>query len=345
MNNQMLISIIVPVYNGGKFLPRCLDALNSSTHRSYEIIVVDNGSTDDSAGISREKGATVLEMPGPAGPAAARNLGAQKARGEILFFVDADVVVEPDSVARVASDFQAHPEIAALFGSYDAEPAEKNFLSQYKNLYHHFTHQCGRTDAATFWAGCGAIRRAAFEAVGGFDQKLYERPCIEDIELGYRLRRMGFKILLDKELQCKHLKQWRLKSLLSADILHRAVPWSRLILESREMVNDLNLQTKERVSSALVALSLLILPFSFFKPQLLIAIPILLSIIFALNHRLYSFFWKLKGARFVALAFLMQLLHYFYSGSAFALCWVQHLFAGKARARHLQGNQEKPSPT
>ena len=57
-------------------------------------------------------------------------------------------------------------------------------VSQYRNLLHHFVHQHGHAEASTFWAGCGAIRRAAFDAVGGFDAARFPRPSIEDIELG-----------------------------------------------------------------------------------------------------------------------------------------------------------------
>ncbi len=170
---------------------------------------MDDGSTDNSAEISRQKGATVFQMPRQSGPAAARNLGAEKARGEILFFVDADVIVRNDTIARVAADFQLNPDIGALFGSYDESPAGRNFLSQYKNLYHHFVHQQSSTTAVTFWAGCGAIRREVFISVGGYNHRRYSKPSIEDIELGYRMRAAGHSIFLDKEIQVKHLKQWR----------------------------------------------------------------------------------------------------------------------------------------
>ncbi len=130
MDKRPFISIIVPVYNGGKFLDQCLDALTASFYQSYELIVVDDGSTDDSAEISRQKGARVLQTPrGQSGPAAARNYGAQKAQGGILFFVDADVVVQQKTVAQIAADFLKYPDIGAVFGSYDDSPAESNFLS------------------------------------------------------------------------------------------------------------------------------------------------------------------------------------------------------------------------
>ena len=321
-DKRPFISVIIPVYNGEKFLPGCLDALVSGSYRDYELIVVDDCSTDRSVEISREKGARVLKTPRQSGPGGARNLGAEHARGEVLLFVDADVVVKPDTIDRVAANFMDHPEVAAVFGSYDDEPAEKNFISQYKNLFHRFVHQQARSEAETFWAGCGAIRRDVFLAVDGFDAQRYPRPAIEDIELGYRMRAKGHRILLDKQLQAKHLKRWTLKSLVHADIFCRAVPWSMLIFESKGMVNDLNLQTTDRISAGLLGLSLLLLPFAVLKPQLLLLILVLLALIPILNHKFYRFFYHRKGLAFAILAFPLHLLYYFYSASTFVLCWL-----------------------
>jgi len=124
------------------------------------------------------------------GPAYARNRGAELARGDILFFVDADVVLAADATAQVRDAFREDPQLAAVFGSYDDAPAATNFLSRYKNLLHHHVHQTSRADASTFWAGCGAIRAAMLARAGGFDES-FRRPSIEDIELGRRLRRAG----------------------------------------------------------------------------------------------------------------------------------------------------------
>ena len=77
-------------------------------------------------------------------------------------------------------------------------PRLQGVVSQYRNLLHHFVHQHGNSEASTFWAGCGAIRRSVFEEMGGFDEQRFPTPSIEDIELGYRLRQAGHRILLDK---------------------------------------------------------------------------------------------------------------------------------------------------
>ncbi|HWF11880.1 MAG TPA: glycosyltransferase family 2 protein [Bryobacteraceae bacterium] len=241
------ISVIIPVYNAETYLRRCLTSLAQSSEPALECIVVDDGSTDGSVDVAREFGATVLSTEGRTGPAFARNLGANAARGEILFFVDSDVCVQTDTLAKVAGEFARDPEIDAVMGSYDDWPSAKNFMSQYRNLMHHYVHQNSRREAVTFWAGCGAMRRAVFLEFGGFDEA-YRTPAIEDIELGYRLSAANRKLVLCSNIQVKHLKRWGVGSVLKTDFYYRALPWSELTFRSGSMPNDLNLQISQRIS-------------------------------------------------------------------------------------------------
>ena len=222
------ISVIVPACNSTLHLPRCLDALARSEYLQFEVIVVDDCSTDDTASIGERYGARCLRTPQRMGPAGARNLGAQAAGGEILLFVDADVVVPPGTLRLVAEDFVRDPELAAVFGSYDDQPAWQSFISQYKNLMHHYVHQTSSELATTFWAGCGAMRKAVFEEFRGFDAETYFTPSIEDIALGLKLTQSGRRIKLDKRIEVKHLKRWTVQNLLRADILYRAIPWTQV---------------------------------------------------------------------------------------------------------------------
>lgn len=338
------LSVIIPVHNGGAHLSRCLDALRSSDLKSYEVIVVDDGSTDDSAEAARAHGFEVVRLDARRGPAAARNEGTRRARAEILLFLDADVVARTDTLARVEAFFRKHEETAALFGSYDDEPDAQGFVSQYKNLAHHFIHQRSRADAETFWAGCGAVRREAFDAAGGFDETKYTRPSIEDIELGRRLRRRGFRIALDRELQVKHLKRWTLASLLRADVFARALPWSRLILKEGSMPCDLNLRASDRASAALAcaalpALACAPLPLLFpnifstraapepLLPALLFcASASMLAAVIMLNLPLLRFMRARRGTRFALASFALLTLYYVYSACAFSLCYFERLW-------------------
>lgn len=314
--------MIVPVYNGEKFIARCLDALLANRYPLFEIIVVNDGSTDETEKICRAKRVVVVQSEQPrSGPGAARNFAASQANGNVLLFVDADVVVEHDAIAKVADRFERDPGLAALFGSYDNSPDERNFLSQYKNLQHHFVHQTSNTEASTFWAGLGAIRTDVFFSLGGFDCIQFAVPSIEDIELGARLRKAGHRILLDPTIQGKHLKKWQIVSLLRTDIFCRAVPWSKLILTSHGLINDMNLKSNDRACAGLVALMILLVPLAFWKPVVLLGIVVALAAFVYLNREIFKFFVREKGWLFTAITLPWQLLYFFYSGATFVVCW------------------------
>jgi GT2 family glycosyltransferase len=319
------ISVIIPVHNGAVYLKSCLEAVAASDYRSYECIVVNDGSTDGFHGVAGKFATRIVDLPeGPCGPAYARNRGASVARGSILFFVDADVVLAPGAFRLVEKVFQEQADLAAVFGSYDACPKAGGAISQYRNLLHHFVHQNGNPEASTFWAGCGAIRRSVFEEIGGFDEKRFSRPSIEDIELGYRLRQSGYRILLDKRLQGTHLKSWNLYSLIRTDISCRAVPWSRLILETKKLPNDLNLKLGQRVSFALVALACVFVLGSIVRPSLLVGSASALVAVAIINRRLYAFFSRQGGIRFALVCFGLHVVYYLYSGLTYVSVWLEY---------------------
>lgn len=310
------VSVIVPVYNGGRDFHHCLNQLFSANPSPHEVIVVSDGDTDGSGDLAAEFGANVLRLPEPGGPARARNTGAATATGDILFFVDADVEIKQDTIAKVAQIFAANPEVAAAMGSYDDTPSAPNFLSQYKNLFHHYTHQMGCEEASTFWGACGAVRREVFQAVGGFDAR-YRKPCIEDIELGYRLKRAGHRILLCKMLQVKHRKHWTLHSMLRADFFYRALPWMQLILRDRNPVNDLNLNWTNRASVMLLYGGLLSLFLGMVISPVGFAITLMLwLVLLGLNWSVYRFFARKRGVWFALQVIPWHWFYYFYSGLA-----------------------------
>jgi hypothetical protein len=326
------ISVIVPVYNNPGDLRLCLGALRDAATPDAEIIVVDDGSTDATPSVAAGMGVPVVALVENSGPAAARNQGAQRARGAILFFVDADVVIAPRAIERVQRFFADHPEHAAVFGSYDARPGCRSMVSRYRNLLHHFVHQQGNPDASTFWAGCGAIRRHAFDEAGGFDAARFPRASIEDIELGYRLRAAGHRIRLDPGLQGTHLKRWTLGSIVRTDIAQRALPWSRLILKSGQAPHDLNLTTEQRVSAALVGLAAATVPLGVLRLELLGLPAAALLAVATLNRSLYTFFRRQGGNRFAALCIALHFLYYLCSGLTYLYAWLEHGTRGAALA-------------
>jgi glycosyltransferase involved in cell wall biosynthesis len=337
-SDRLSVSVVVPVYNGGESFRRCLSALAGAEPPPDEIVVVVDGATDDSAQWAQAHGVRVTRTPTRSGPAHARNLGASLARGDILFFVDADVLIRPDAIGQLAGLFRGDPDLTAVFGSYDDAPAATNFLSQYKNLFHHYVHQTAREEASTFFGACGAIRRDIFLDLGGYD-RCYRKPAIEDIELGYRLKEAGHQIRLCKTLQVKHLKRWDILSLLRADFLQRAVPWTELILRDRRFINDLNLRYASRLSVILTFGLLAALIGACFWPGLLVFAGVAILLLLALNAPLYRFFQRKRGLWFALQAISWHWLYYLYSGLAFFVGMIRYAFSGLRT-----GKQRLPKP-
>lgn len=319
------VSIVIPVHNGGESFRRCLQKLSKASPAPYEVIVVADGDSDGSWKLAEDSGAQVIRLPMSGGPARARNAGAAAAKGDILFFVDADVEIYPDTVGQVVTAFQQNPDLAALIGSYDDAPGAPNFLSQYRNLLHHYVHQIGKKEAFTFWGACGAVRRDVFLSVHGFDES-YRKPCIEDIELGYRLCKAGYKIELHPTIQVKHLKRWNTVSMLRADVFYRAIPWMTLLLRDRQFKNDLNLSYASRLSVVLTFAIVVALLSSLFNISSLAIVVVLSLFLLLINLSTYRFFWRKRGLLFTIQVIPWHWLYYFYGGLAFAVGFIHHQF-------------------
>jgi glycosyltransferase involved in cell wall biosynthesis len=327
----MTISVVMPVYNASHYLRLALPPLVEMAARGevLEVIVVDDGSTDDSAAVAAGLGARVIPAPCRGGPGAARNLAAGQAKGEILWLVDADVIAHTDGAEKIRAAFE-DPSVVAVFGSYDDTPPAENFASQYKNLVHHYYHQKGQREASTFWAGCGALRKREFLEVGGFDVERYTRPSIEDIELGYRLRALGKRILLLHDLKGTHLKVWTVRDVIFTDVFRRAIPWARLMLNEVGLTDDLNVSTAERLRAALAGVFVLGIAAAVAEPSVWWLPLAILAGAIGFNWDFFQFLRRRKGVGFALLGILFHQLYYLYGTAAFAWCWIESR-VGRAR--------------
>ena len=329
------ISVIMPVYNGAATIQQSLAPLLTMRRDGevQEIIVVDDSSTDATAELASALNVRVLHSGGRLGPGGARNVAAPVAAGDLLWFVDADVVVHADA-GRVLCQTFRQTGAAAVFGAYDDSPPAPNFLSQYKNLVHHHYHREDGGEAETFWAGCGAIRRDVFLDAGGFDLVHYPYPSIEDIELGFRLRQRGLCIVLEPALLGTHLKVWRLANLLHTEIFRRALPWSRLIHTRTGLTDTLNVGRGERgralLAIGLVAsISLAAVGLTGFWPPV-----VLLIGAGAANATLLKLFYRRRGIWFAVKGLLFHQLYYLYGAAAFSWAWLEHRVSTVRAAWH-----------
>jgi glycosyltransferase involved in cell wall biosynthesis len=329
------LSVIVPAYQGQNVLPLALGALEASTlpRDQWELVVVDDASTDDTPLVGAEYADVVVHLSGkPHGPAYARNRGFEVTRGEVIVFVDADVCVHPTTLAQFAEIFRTQADVGSVFGSYDDNPPGEGFISQYRNLLHHYHHQMNPGDAETFWAGCGAIRASVFAEAEMYDEWHFPRPQIEDIELGHRIRALGHRILLRPEIQCSHLKRWTFKNMIMTDLKDRGVPWARMLVAQGAMVKSksLNLKTIEKISTALIWLMVLFVFAAIImrRPQFLFFAFFCLTPVIYVNRPLYGFFERVRGLWFALRVVPVHVLYYVLNGIAAGFGWFLHQLIG-----------------
>jgi len=322
--SPLKLSAVVPFHRNLGQLRLCLNALRAAGSQLpagaelTDIIVAADGAIEDLRRVAAESSAEVLPIAGPLGPATARTRGAERASGDVLVFVDTDVVVHPDALARIASLFLTQPEISSVFGAYDEEPADQGFFSQCRNLAHSFIHQLSDREAQTFWAGLGAVRVEAFKKVGGFDPR-FVQPSVEDIDLGYRMRQAGLRIVLEPAIRGTHLKRWTFWSSVVSDIRDRGVPWTQLLRRYRSMRNDLNLTYQRRLAVVMAYAVLGCGIGSVAVPVLLAPVAVLLLGLWVIDRSYYQFFVSRRGLAFTLAWFPFHVLHHLCNGVSFAL--------------------------
>jgi Glycosyl transferase family 2 len=285
------LTAIIPATDRPATLPSCLEAIRAADRPPEELVVVRD--------------------PAAAGPAAARNAGARRARGELLVFIDSDVKVHTDAFARIRDRFDADPTLTAVFGSYDDSPAADDGVSSFRNLLHHHVHHESPGPVTTFWAGLGAVERASFLAAGGFDSDRFPSASIEDIELGLRLTDRGARIELDPGVLGTHLKRWRLSQMVRSDLLDRGVPWLLLLLRSGRRSSALNLGWRHRASAAVAMVAVA----AAIRRRLDTTGGALIALL-ALNRSFYALLWRRRGPVGASAGLGLHVLHHVTAAAA-----------------------------
>lgn len=335
MGERPTVTVIVPAYNAQATIAPCLDAIHAAMQPGDELIVYDDGATDDTNAIAKAAGARILRNEGsPKGPGFGRNAAARAAATDLILFVDADVVIAPDVLDLLAGEIGRTGAIAA-FGSYDDHPRSDRYTSLYANLRHHFVHQNGPCEATTFWSGIGMIDRKTFLAFGGYDTALFVHPSIEDVELGVRLKSRGHRIRLVHQAFGTHCKDWSLWRVWHTDVVRRAYPWSALIADGRTAGIDLNVATGERITAFLAVASLICLLASPFYGPALIA-----AAFFALgygirNRKFFGFLAKRLPVGGAVVAVAMHWCYHIYATATFVIVQVMTKLRLRAPSNYM----------
>jgi len=223
-------SIIIPVYNAARTLRECLEAVYKQSYTNFEVIIADDCSKDESVEIAEQFPCKIVKNDANLGAAKTRNAGAEQALGDVLYFIDADTIPEPDVLEKLASIFSKDDPPAAVVGAYTSTTPVEDFYSKYQNFYTFFNHEkCREGPIHWFWTACGAIRKDIFFKLGKFNER-YTGASAEDMHMGYDLSLAGHKIILDKSIEVVHLHHHTFRSIIKNDF-KKSAAWTQLFLE------------------------------------------------------------------------------------------------------------------
>ena len=312
----MKASVIVPAYNSEKTLPDCLQAVRQSGYSDYELVVVDDGSTDGTERIAKQFADRVIRHEKNISRIEARNSGIKAALGDILIFIDSDVVIQPQSLEIIVDFFENHPAINVVTGLLSKTHPNDDFFSQYKNLYMNYIFSRLPDRVSFLFGSVFAARREVIEnMVKGFDKG-------EDTAMGQELVRRGESIAFIRKLEVIHLKKYSFLSWLKNDF---EIPfnWIRIFLFydgwkqlGKKKVGFAHSPKEQLMSVILAPVIVVLAASSFLLPA---------SGFFALS---LAFLWLLLNSSFIS--FLFREKGLLFGMTSIAVTFIDHLvmFAG-----------------
>lgn len=299
---------------------RCLEAAFACRYGDFEVIVADDCSEDGSLAIIEQFPCRLVRLDRHGGASAARNAGAAAARGELLFFTDADCLLREDALAIAAECHARLGPGVIVGGTYTPDPYDADFFSRFQSVFvnHSEARQGGNADYAAGHAL--AIAAEDFRHSGGFAENFL--PVAEDVEFSHRLRRAGFRIVIEPGLQVRHIFGFSLgRSLRNAAF--KAQHWTRYSLRNRDILADsgtASTELKANVLFCLAGLALLLAgALASYWPMLLVAaLPFAVSLL--VSRGLVAAFFRAGGSAFgfAAVVYYLSLYPLAVAAGAFA---------------------------
>ncbi|MFH1235068.1 MAG: glycosyltransferase [Candidatus Diapherotrites archaeon] len=222
--NAPKVSIIIPMHNSSATIRKCLESIFLQESGGFEVIAVDDASSDNTAKIAKNFPCLVFSLGKNSGQAKARNFGAAGAKGNILVFIDSDIVLEKNSLKNIVEGIEKKG-FDAVGGIVSGNFESRGIVSFYKNAHHHYFLLEIDARARIISGFFMAIKKSVFLGAKGFNESFREA---EDIEFSQRLQSLGAKILFDKKIRVNHIQRYSLPPLLRGDFM-KGFYWARLL--------------------------------------------------------------------------------------------------------------------
>ncbi|MDH5392576.1 MAG: glycosyltransferase [Gammaproteobacteria bacterium] len=306
-----LISIIIPNYNGEATLDACLAAVTSLKDHHYELIVVDDGSDDHSVAIIKRYRCKLVESAEHLGAAHARNIGAQYARGEYIFFTDADCIMQQKTLTQIRASLSQSCSRAIIGGTYSVQPYDRSFFSRFQSVFINYFETKHRHRADYIASHAMLIKTELFRSSGGFDEEQW--PILEDVEFSHRCRSAGTALVMQPAIQVQHIFNY---SLLDScrNAMRKTRYWVQYSLKNQDLLADSGTASVELKFNVCIFFSCLLLLLLYGLTHdyalLLVIVISLCGVNVYLNARLLKAFYDAGGVIFALAASAYYLLCY-----------------------------------
>jgi glycosyltransferase involved in cell wall biosynthesis len=307
---EPFISIIIPNRNADATIEKCLEAIFTLDDRNFEVVVVDDASEDNSVKIIKKLPCRLIRLEKHSGPSKARNIGAQNSRGDILFFTDADCLLPQDGLSLVRKTLAGHGSDIVLGGTYTQVPYDHGFFSAFQSAFINYSESKNWKRPDYVATHAMVIRAETFKGIGGFSEDFL--PLLEDVELSHRLRRAGYRLMIDPGFQVRHIFNYSLKKSFR-NAIRKTKYWILYSLQNRDLFADsgtASAEMKVNGASWLLTGILIVLGLVSGEARMLTPLPLIWTVNAFVNRKLFRAFYKARGAYFFAASVFYYALMY-----------------------------------
>lgn len=310
MHLERYISIVISNYNKAATIGKCLEAVFSSRYKNFEVIVVDDHSKDNSVEIIKRFPCRLICLERHAGSSKARNIGALNSNGEVLFFTDADCLLKEDTLSIINRTLSTTRADVVIGGTYTKKPYDRRFFSLFQSVFINYSETKNVENPDYIATHAMVIDAQVFRKSGGFCEDFL--PILEDVEFSHRLRRKGYRLIMNPEIQVQHIFDFSLsKSMRNA--VRKSMYWTMYSLRNKDLFSDsgtASVELKVNVVSYFLSLFFLILWILLEKSLFLYPLVMIFASNIFVNRLLLKAFYEAGGIIFAGLAFVYYTMLY-----------------------------------
>lgn len=333
MNSVMkkYISIVIPNYNKASTIGKCLEAAFASKYEKFEVIVVDDHSEDNSLEIIRKYPCRLIALESRSGTSKARNAGALASKGDVIFFIDSDCLLQEDTLSIVNRAVSSHGPGVVVGGTYAAVPYDMGFFNMFQSVFVNY-YETKKPETPDYIAAHAmVIDSGTFRKSGGFPEVFM--PIIEDVEFTHRLKRAGIRLVMEPNIEVRHIFGFSfLRSMRNA--FRKSAYWNMYSLTNKDALADsgcASVDLKVNVASLFMILFFLAVWTVTGNVSFLYVIPPVFLLNVFINRGLFKSFFRTGGITFGVLAFMYYTMFYPVPiGMATVTAVIKHLF-GKSK--------------